>query len=236
MNTYLRSLINWILPIVCVLCGQKTGSQQPNICPACVQDLPWIITACARCGLPLAQSHATCGACLGMSLPYQHLQALFRYEFPVDQLILGLKFNQRLLYARLLGSLLAKRCAQYYTTGVPLPAMLIPVPLHTKRLRKRGYNQAAELAKWVSRRLHVPLARGYAQRVKYTEAQAELPLALRARNMQNAFVVKQPIAEHIAIIDDVVTSSHTIQTLSNVLARAGAKRIDVWCIARAIKN
>ncbi|MFI4963412.1 MAG: ComF family protein, partial [Legionellales bacterium] len=141
-----------------------------------------------------------------------------------------------LLYARLLGSLMAERCAQYYTIGVPLPAMLIPVPLHPQRLRSRGYNQATELAKWVSRRLEVPLAYGYVQRVKYTEAQMELPLSLRALNVKNAFVTKKLIPSHVAIIDDVVTSSHTIQAMSAALQYGGAKQIEVWCVARAVKK
>lgn len=222
--------------MTCVLCGQKTMNQQPNICPACLQDLPWILHACAKCGLPLAQSGQTCGECLLHPPLYQSLHALFSYDFPIDQLIWGLKFNRRLTYARLLGSLMAQQCVQYYTTGAALPAMLIPVPLHPRRLRTRGYNQATELAKWVSKRLSVPLAYGYVHRVKYTVAQMELPLPLRAQNVKHAFVANKPVPKHVAIIDDVVTSSHTIQALSATLLQAGATRIEVWCVARAQKK
>ncbi|MFI4963002.1 MAG: double zinc ribbon domain-containing protein, partial [Legionellales bacterium] len=95
MTLYFHSLINplidWILPITCVLCGQRTSAQQPNICPACVGDLPWISHACTRCGLPLHLPSDACGECLLHPLSYQSLRALFSYEFPVDQLILGLK-------------------------------------------------------------------------------------------------------------------------------------------------
>jgi ComF family protein len=232
----IQSLIDWILPITCVLCGQTTNASQPNICPACTKDLPWIQAACLRCGLPLPSTYRVCGQCLRVPPPYQRLQGLFSYDFPVDQLILGLKFQHHLLYARLLGSLMAECCARYYTTGIPLPSMLIPVPLHKQRLRQRGFNQATELAKWVKRRLGVPIGYGCLQRVKYTEAQMELPLAQRAGNVKQVFAAKRAIPEHVAVIDDVVTSGHTIQALSQVLQKAGAKQIDVWCIARAIKK
>ena len=231
---FIRQCIDWVLPISCVLCGQITQGPS-NICPACTAHLPWIPFACGRCGLPLSQSSAICGACLTSPPLYQHLQALFCYEFPIDQLILGLKFQRHLLYARLLGELLALRLRRYYTTGVPVPAMLIPVPLHKKRLRQRGFNQATELAKQVNKMLHIPIGYDRVQRVKYTPAQMELPLTERAQNVKNAFVVKKSLPAHVAIIDDVVTSGHTIQALSQALHATGVKQIDVWCIARTVK-
>ena len=232
MLNYFSQLMDWILPVTCVFCGQKTLSSQPNICSACVADLPWIKHACLRCGLPLPEEGFICGICLKRPPPYSRLQALFHYQFPVDQLILRLKFHQQLIYAQLLGHLLAERCRRYYTTVANPPAMLIPVPLHPKRLRQRGFNQAVELAKPLSHALKIPIGYGIVKRIKFTQAQMDLPLNERAHNVKDAFSIHSKLPSHVAIIDDVVTTGHTIKALCKILRAAGVKQIDVWCVAR----
>lgn len=232
-------LMSWVLPVNCVFCGLRTDAKQPNICPECTADLPWLENTCARCGLPLPSTtgvQAICGRCLQEPPPYQQLHTLFSYQFPVDQLVMRLKFQQQFTYARLLGELLAAHCAEYYTTAAALPAMLLPMPLHSRRLRQRGFNQAVELARPVARRLAIPIGYGYVKRVKYTEPQMELPLALRAQNVQRAFAVSPRLAGlHVAIIDDVITSGHTVHALALALRDVGVSRIDVWGIARTLR-
>jgi ComF family protein len=236
---YINKLLCWVLPVNCVFCGLRTLAEQPNICPDCASDLPWLENTCGRCGLPLpvvAGVETLCGQCLHAPPVYHLLQTLFSYQFPIDQLVLRLKFQQQFVYAHLLGELLAERVAQYYASNASQPAMILPMPLHARRLRERGFNQAVELARPVARRLGVPIGYGCAKRVKYTAAQMELPLKLRAQNVQQAFVAAPRLAGlHVAIIDDVITSGHTVHELALALRAVGVTRIDVWGIARTLR-
>jgi ComF family protein len=112
---------------------------------------------------------------------------------------------------------------------------VLPVPLHSARLRERGYNQALEIARVLARRLKLPLATDAVRRTRATATQTTLPRTQRARNVRNAFAVRtdELNGKHVAIVDDVMTSGHTIDALAKVLRRAGAKEISVWIIARA---
>lgn len=239
LSRLFTSFMDWALPVNCVFCGLRTEAAQPNICPECTADLPWLENACIRCGMPLSStigSEAVCGHCLKHPPPYHTLHTLFSYQFPVDQLILRLKFQQQFIYARLLGELLAKYCAQYYTTQALRPAILLPMPLHVKRLRQRGFNQAVELARPIAKRLTVPIGYTQVKRVKYTQPQMELPLTERAKNVHHAFKANSTLSGmHVVIVDDVITSGHTVHSLALALQTAGAVRIDVWGVARTVR-
>jgi ComF family protein len=172
-----------------------------------------------------------CGACQKKPPAFDEAIALFRYDTPVDRLIQALKYRGQLDQARLLGTLLAQRLQ---AASPARPDCLLPVPLHPARLRERGYNQSLELAKPVARALALPLERHAVQRVRATRPQMELARAERARNLRNAFQTEQDFHDqHIAIIDDVMTSGHTVNALARCLKRAGARRVSVWVIARA---
>ena len=109
------------------------------------------------------------------------------------------------------------------------------MPLHNTRLRERGYNQALELARPIAKRLAIPLHTHLLQRHKTTLAQARLSLTDRARNVENAFTIKANIRGcHVSLVDDVTTTGHTLRSASAALKQAGAKRVDIWCAAKAI--
>jgi ComF family protein len=113
------------------------------------------------------------------------------------------------------------------------PQLLIPVPLHPGRLRERGYNQALELARPLSRRLAIPLDYLSCRRTRPTQAQSELPMKERRKNVRGAFQVKGEIpARHVALIDDVVTTGSTVTELTRLLKRHGVRRVQVWTLAR----
>jgi ComF family protein len=148
----------------------------------------------------------------------------------VDRLIVNLKYHHRLELARTLGRLLAEPLRQL----ADLPDAIIPVPLHPSRLRQRGYNQSLEIARVVANRLDLPVITRAARRMRATAAQTALPLKQRARNVRNAFAANGDVAgKHVAIVDDVMTSGHTVSALAKALRRAGAKEISVWVVARA---
>lgn len=145
-----------------------------------------------------------------------------------------LKFNHALLNARILGELLAEKIHLWYQQQ-PLPEFIIPMPLHTKRLKERGFNQALEIARPISSSLGIPIDKTSCQRIKHTFAQATLHADQRQANIKKAFKVTSDLAnKHIAVLDDVITTGNTITEFCRTLKKAGAGKIDVWCCARAL--
>lgn len=150
-------------------------------------------------------------------------------------MIHSLKFHQRYAHARLLGTLLAERILKEDT---PRPDILIPMPLHPRRLKERGFNQSLEIARTVSRRTGTPIASDFCQRVRATEAQSQLHAASRQKNIHQAFAIQngwRP-SRHVAILDDVVTTAATVSELAKALRHAGVETIDVWSCARALRE
>ena len=115
------------------------------------------------------------------------------------------------------------------------PQLIIPVPLHKKRLRERGYNQALELARPIEKRLQIPVDKYSCVRVKQTAAQSLLPFDERQSNVRQAFAIRKPLAvKYVAIFDDILTTGSTVKELSQVLRKAGVTKIDVWCCAKTV--
>lgn len=152
----------------------------------------------------------------------------FAYAYPVDRLIIGLKFYGDLTAAAELAGLLLPRVAQR-----PRPDCLMPVPLHSSRVRKRGYNQALEIARPIAAKLNLPVDCSSSVRVRPTKPQVGMDARSRRRNVRGVFAVRAALpCKHIAIIDDVVTTGSTVQELARALKRAGVERVQVWAIAR----
>ncbi|MCP1727960.1 ComF family protein [Natronospira proteinivora] len=229
----LRWLEGVLLPHRCLLCGAN-GEDGLDLCRGCGEDLPWNRHSCPRCANPLppgSRPDSLCGACLSGETPrgFDRIHAPLLYDFPLDRLILNLKFHGQLATGRLLGELTAQALA---SEGVRLPQALVPVPLHRRRWRERGFNQARELARPMARRFQIPIADGLVHRRQHGPAQAELPLDQRRRNIRGLFKVRREPPGHVAIVDDVVTSASTVAELARTLKQAGATRVDVWAIAR----
>ena len=149
-------------------------------------------------------------------------------------MITQLKFEEKLIYAKLLGQLLAKKILQHYT-NTSLPTLIIPVPLHKKRLQERGFNQALEIAKTVSRLLKIKIDKTSCIRKKHTAAQSTLDAQTREENIKDSFELIQSIAaSHIAILDDVITTGATTQELAKTIQQSNPKKIDFWCCAHTL--
>lgn len=230
MNNWLSIIQDWLYPPTCLLCGDP-GAAGRDLCRPCADALPYNRSACPRCGLALTTLQTVeCGRCQRHAPAFDATRALFRYEEPVRHLIHALKFGAHYPCARLLGSLLADALRDMEDK----PALLIPVPLHPSRYRERGFNQATEIARTLSRRLRIPLDPTCCTRVRPTQPQAELAAKQRARNIRKAFgTLRAPAADHVAIVDDVVTTGATVNELAKALRNAGVSRIDVWACARA---
>lgn len=223
-----------LYPPYCLLCSQPSRSGR-ELCNDCARDLPWNRHACPRCALPVPAETGTalCGACLKSPPLWDSAASPFLYDWPLDQLLQRFKFNADLATGQLLGELLAEFLA---SLPAARPELLIPIPLHSARLRERGFNQAWELARPVSRRLQLRVDSRLCVRRKNTAVQSKLDARERRRNLRDAFEVRALLqGVHVGILDDVVTTGATVAALSHALREAGAARITVWSLARAAR-
>lgn len=230
VNRWLWNTQNWLMPAQCVLCGGP-GQDGRNICTACQDEMPALGPACRQCAVPLPTAEL-CGICQRHPRPFVATVAAFPYQPPLDNLIQRLKFQGDLRLARLLGELMTEGLRARFATPPDVDTMM-PVPLHAARLRERGFNQALELARPLARCLNLPLDAQGAERVRATAPQSGLPAKLRRRNIKGAFRVTAAVAgRRIAIVDDVMTTGHTVSEFAATLRRAGAVSVTVWLCAR----
>lgn len=138
------------------------------------------------------------------------------------------KYGNALPIADLFGKLLSDN-----RSSSTLPDLLIPMPLHPRRLQERGFNQAAEVARVLARQLSMPLDIHACKRVKFSAPQATLPLKQRVRNMHNAFVCERRFdGLKVALLDDVMTTGASLNALATAVKKAGAAMVECWVIAR----
>nr|WP_255555979.1 ComF family protein [Lysobacter sp. CJ11] len=216
-----------VWPRRCHLC-EAPGAMGLDLCATCAGDLPWMPDACPRCALPHAPGQAVC-ACELLPSWLDGVFAAFLYMAPLDAWLPRLKFHGDLALGDLMASLMAEGLA-----SAPRPSCLIPVPLHTPRLRARGYNQAVELARPLAVQMGLPLQSRLLRRRKQTLAQSELGLEARTANMADAFEVRAgaSLPRHVALVDDVMTTGATLQEAAWTLKDAGVARVDAWVCAR----
>jgi len=231
VNKCMDSIQVELFPGVCTLCGDLCRTAL-DLCDACHADLPFQSGVCRHCGISLPEA-GTCGPCLGKEHAYRNVVSLFDYRPPVDALILGLKYRGKLSYARLLGQLLAENLLRREEED--LPEVIIPVPLHPRRLQERGYNQALEIARPLARKLRIPIDYRACQRHRMTAAQSTLTASERQQNVRGVFSVAPGFKKkHIAIVDDVMTTGYTAAALAQQLRNCGNPSIEVWVCARAV--
>ncbi len=228
---------NWsIIEHRCLLCDERCEGQP--LCSPCEADLPWLDGRCTVCAVPLPSRGLVCGECLKRPPSYDHVEVPWRFAFPVDALITRFKHQARWPYGRLLGERLAHHLEHAFAEGLPRPDLLLPVPLARRRLRQRGFNQAQMLADWLSRPLGIATDARVLERVLDTPAQQQLDAATRRRNLRQAFAIATAAdvkGRHLALVDDVLTTGATAEALARLLKRAGAERVDVYCLARTPK-
>lgn len=235
MLEMLQQIFAWIMPRICVACDFNSYDLYHDLCEHCKKLLPWSEDRCYRCGLtlePKAES-IICIKCLETPPAYNRLCALFSYQAPITIFVNQLKFSDKLYFGPLFASLFAEAIIHRWYNKEPLPELIIPMPLHRKRFRRRGYNQAYEIAKPLAKILNLPVDLFACKRIKYTQQQSRLDKIQRHQNVLGAFAVPKPLKyKHVAIVDDVVTTGSTVKSLSLALLAAGVEIIDVWCVAR----
>jgi ComF family protein len=184
-------------------------------------------------------SGLTCDQCLKDPPAFEQVIAPWTYSFPVDSLITRFKHTAKWPYGRLLAELLAQSLQHRFDEGLKRPDAMVPVPLARKRLRERGYNQAVMLARWLSDSLKINCDENLLLRTQDTTAQQDLDAKARKQNLLRAFALTpgaQIKGRHLALVDDVLTTGATAQSLARLLIRAGAAQVDVYCLARTPKH
>ena len=234
----LRMLLDIVFPPLCHHCRRFIpGSGSVLICRECLSTAKAVGSPlCTVCGVPFLTEGGTdhaCGSCLAKPPPFDAARAATLHEGAVRELIHRFKYNGRMQVRRSLALLTAERLAGFAAeSGAEL---IIPVPLHARRIRQRGFNQAILLGELLGREWCLPISRHLLQRIRWTEPQVTLSGAERAANVRGAFAVAEPArvkGRRLMLVDDVLTTGSTVAECSRVLKRAGASAVFVATVAR----
>lgn len=238
IKAWLDKSLNLFLPPLCSVC-RKPVAETHKLCTDCWGKLNFISEPfCLRCGYPFEYEmgeESLCGLCLDHPPAYDHMRSVFVYEGVTKKLLMGFKHGDRTDFLPLLSHWLSK----LYRDNRELHAdILVPVPIHTTRLIKRRYNQAALLADALGNRLNVQTEMALLKRHRRTPPQKGNRVE-RSENVKKAFTVaERDLAilkgKTILIIDDVVTTGATIESCALVLKKAGAKKVKVLSLARVV--
>jgi len=233
----LSASIDLFLPPVCLLCGQllPPGSNPRAFCATCRLAMrPLGKSNCSRCAqpFPASLSQHLCVTCLKRPRTFTKVYAACSYQDRVKDAIQQLKYRNQINLAQPLGQLLSESVA---TSTVRFETdCIVPVPLHSTRLKERGYNQALEIARPLARALGIPIATGLLTRTLKTPAQQGLTAAERKNNLRNAFTLGKSIsARNILLVDDVMTTGETVRECCRVLLQGSIKEVRVAVIGRA---
>jgi len=175
-----------------------------------------------------------CSTCRHLGTPmFDSLVAPYQYGFPINALVQRLKYRSDRTIARVMGTLLASSVEQRHTGLAALPDMLLPMPMHSRRLRMRGYNHAQEIAHWCAKSLDLKLNPAAARRIVDTPALAGFGRAERQHHILGAFRASPVVNNRrIAIVDDVLTTGASSRELARELYDTGAISVELWVLAR----
>lgn len=238
-HTLAGSILNIFFPPVCPLCEKDVRPTGAPLCGACHGELCSMLIKsplCNVCGITFvsrASEDHTCGECLLDRPSFIAARSVFAYDGAVMDAIHRFKYSGRVILGPPLG-----RMFKHMPEGLPSSADLVmPVPLHKKRLRMRGFNQSLLLAKEAARIFSARLDYMNLRRVRHTGQQTDLTAQERKKNVSGAFAVERPEGlngKKVVLVDDVYTTGATIKECAKTLKKAGA---EVWALtlARTIK-
>lgn len=233
-------LLDLFFPPRCLSCRDFLRNSEGGLCPVCEGQWPHLTPPfCDLCSCPFRSSETTshlCGECLGEPRSCGRVYAAGRYEGILHDLIVRLKYCGEERLARFLGRRMADALAR---NGHDL---VLPVPLHARRLRERGFNQALLLARETSRVWGREGGGGeidplVLMKKRETPPQAVLKGEERRRNLKGVFAIRRPekiMDRRILLVDDVYTTGATVEECSRALLRAGAKSVEALVLARAV--
>lgn len=245
MNPLLKSLIIFIYPAKCRYCSENLDPDDGYyICRSCWQKSKFIEKPfCEVCGHPMDANMAlpdkivSCNNC-PESLWFRKARAICDYNSAIGEAIRLLKYNSKEVMAKPLAKLMFESMPKL------LPGegydYIIPVPLHKKRQRKRGYNQMELIGKWLSRTTGIPIESHSLIKKKNNQSQTKLGPKERIENVRDAFDISDPstiIGKKILLIDDVMTTGATANECARILAKKGKTRhVDIFTLTRRLKG
>lgn len=231
----IETVINFLYPSQCRVCENQIGLESvPYMCDTCWHDIdfiepPW----CEMCGIPNTEDK--CDSCAANPPPYGKLRTIAFYEAALQQAIHLFKFEKRTTLAKPLTQLLM----QYIPDDFSIAEydFILPIPIHKKRLRERGFNQATLLANGIAKITGVPVVTDVLTRYRNTSPQSSLDRETRQTNIIGAFELhKKEVVQdkRILVLDDVFTTGATVREAVKVLWNADPIEIDVLTLARAL--
>jgi ComF family protein len=235
-NSYIYGLIKrYIMAAIslkhhCLLCDELSLSR---VCCHCQELLVKPRYSCQQCALPLEYFALFCGQCLKQTPAFDSVFSPFLYQAPISALILDYKQKGHEYTGKGLSDLFCQSVSHHYQQQhLSLPSLITPVPLHWRSQWNRGFNQSACFSRALSQ--HMGIAHfDHSRRVRWTKPQKALSKRERIKSLRNNFLVTKPLnGESIVIVDDVMTTGVTVDTLATELKRAGAGSISVWVLAR----
>jgi ComF family protein len=237
---FLTALIDILFPPLCHVCSSYVpGKEEIHLCVACREKVaPIHSPLCPVCGVPFAVEDGIdhpCGPCLTARPPFTRARSASRFEGTVQELVHRFKYGKKIHLARPLGLLTARALVDFSKEAGS--DFIVPVPLHRKRLRERGFNQSQLLGRVLAKQWSIPLSVNNLRRVRWTEPQVGLPASERERNVRGAFAVADYARfreKRLLLVDDVYTTGSTVEECARTLKRAGASEVCVITVARAI--
>jgi len=236
------ALAEFLFPTACLSCGCILPvPSEPPFCGRCAGRIRFVVSpVCPGCGVPHAAEGAPdhlCGTCLGEGLPPARCRSMGVYEGVLLESIHAFKYGGNLALGEHLGRMMARHAYPLFSFAAF--SLLVPVPLHPRRLRERGFNQCVVLARQVARGHGLPLELRALRRVVDTESLTGLTRGERRSNLRKAFACPRPASvegRSVLLVDDVATTGSTLAECARALLAAGARSVGALTLARAVQE
>jgi len=238
LKPFFAAALDVLFPPLCHVCRRFIpAAGELHICPDCRELMPPIAAPlCIVCGVPFvgAGYDHVCGSC-STSPAFDAARAALAYEGASRDLIHAFKYRNKTHLRRPLALLTMEMLSDFIRSR--RPDLIMPVPLHRKKLSSRGFNQAVLLGEILSQRLKIPLDRRNLRRIRWTEPQVNLAAHDRRTNVRGAFSIHESALMNgcrVLLVDDVLTTGSTAGECGRVLKAAGATDVTVITVARAL--
>lgn len=231
MRSWMSSITQYYkIASICIVCRQYHYERRA-VCTLCHESLRRLPPGCRYCAHPIVQGTIdSCADCIRQQPFFDKIHVSYEYEGVLPFLIQQFKYQKKLHLMSYLADLIMDNIM---TLEPPLPDLLIPVPMHITKLRKRGLNHSALLTVEIARRLARPYSLSHCIVVKNTRSQVGLSKQKRRKNRSNSIIAMPTEAKTVAVIDDVVTTGSTANAIAHALKLKGVNRVEIWSCARA---